>query len=59
MRIFIKILLVFLDIQKQLEELMAKISQQDYDYKEMKDTLSGIKETINDKLDELEELSSS
>ena len=41
--------------QKQLEELMAKIAQQDYDYKEMKDTLSGIKETINDKLDELGE----
>ena len=43
------------DQQKQLEELMAKIAQQDYDYKEMKDTLSGIKETINDKLDELGE----
>ncbi|WP_243238689.1 DUF1002 domain-containing protein [Romboutsia sp. 1001713B170207_170306_H8] len=41
--------------QKQLEKLMAKIAQQDYDYNQMKDTLNGIKNTINDKLDELGE----
>lgn len=38
--------------QKQLEKLMSKISQQDYDYSQMKDTLNGIKHTINEKLDE-------
>lgn len=43
------------DQQKQLEELMVKISKQDYDYNQMKNTLSGIKETIYDKLDELGE----
>ncbi|MEG1310569.1 MAG: DUF1002 domain-containing protein [Romboutsia sp.] len=41
--------------QKQLEDLMAKIAKQDYDYNQMKDTLNGIKETVNDKLDELGE----
>ena len=41
--------------QKQLEDLMSKISQQDYDYKEMKDTLNGIKDTINEKLDAIGE----
>ena len=41
--------------QKQLEDLMAKIAKQDYDYNKMKDTLNGIKETVNEKLDELGE----
>lgn len=41
--------------QSQLEQLMAKIAEQDYNYNEMKDTLNGIKETIYDKLDELGE----
>lgn len=41
--------------QKQLEDLMAKIAQQDYNYNEMKNTLDGIKDTINDKLDEIGE----
>ena len=41
--------------QKQLEDLMTKISQQDYNYKEMKDTLNGIKDTITEKLDAIGE----
>ena len=41
--------------QKQLEDLMTKIAKQDYDYNKMKDTLNGIKETVNEKLDELGE----
>lgn len=41
--------------KKQLEELMTKISKQDYDYNQMKGTLNGIKDTINEKLDELGE----
>ena len=41
--------------QKQLEELMEKISQQDYNYNEMKDTLNGIKDTITEKLDAIGE----
>ena len=41
--------------QKQLEDLMSKISEQDYDYKNMKDTLSGIKDTVNEKLDAIGE----
>lgn len=43
------------ELQKQLENLMAKIAKQDYDYNQMKDTLSGIKETVNEKLDEVGE----
>lgn len=41
--------------QKQLEDLMTKISQQDYNYKEMKDTLNGIKDTVAEKLDAIGE----
>ena len=41
--------------QKQLEDLMSKISQQDYDYKDMKDTLNGIKDTVTEKLDAIGE----
>lgn len=41
--------------QKQLEDLMTKISQQDYNYKEMKNTLNGIKDTVAEKLDAIGE----
>lgn len=41
--------------QKQLEDFMLKISKQDYDYKAMKDTLNGIKNTINEKLEAIGE----
>lgn len=41
--------------QKQLEDLMLKISQQDYDYNKMRNTLNGIKESVNDKLEEMGE----
>lgn len=41
--------------QKQIEDLMLKISQQDYDYKEMKDALEGVSNTVNDHLKELGE----
>lgn len=41
--------------QKQLEDLMSKISQEDYDYKNMKDTLNGIKDTVTEKLDAIGE----
>lgn len=40
---------------KKLEELMQKISQQDYDYKEMKKTLENISKDVNSKLDEMGE----
>lgn len=43
------------DQQQQLEDLMTKITKQDYDYNQMKNTLNGIKETVNEKLDELGE----
>ena len=39
--------------QQKLEELMVKISEQDYDYHEMKNTLKEIGKSVNDKLDEL------
>ena len=39
--------------QKKLEDLMVKISEQDYDYHEMKNTLKEIGKSVNDKLDEL------
>lgn len=41
--------------QKQLEDFMAKIAKQNYDYDKMKDTLNGIKDTVNDKLNEIGE----
>lgn len=41
--------------QQQLEQLMQKIAEQDYDYKEMKNTLNGIKNTIEEKLDAIGE----
>lgn len=40
---------------EQLEDLMVKISKQDYDYNQMKSTLKGIRETVNEKLDEMGE----
>ena len=41
--------------QEQLEQLMKKISEQDYDYKEMKNTLKGISKTVEDKLESIGE----
>ena len=41
--------------QQQLEELMKKISEQDYNYNEMKNTLNGIKNTIEEKLEAIGE----
>lgn len=41
--------------QQQLENLMAKVAAQDYDYKEMKDALNSVKDVVNQKLDEMGE----
>ena len=41
--------------QKQIQSLMERIAEQDYDYKEMKDTLKGIGKTISEKLDSMGE----
>lgn len=41
--------------QSQLESLMGKVSEQDYDYKEMKDALNSVKDSVNEKLSELGE----
>lgn len=41
--------------QQQLESLMTKVAEQDYNYKEMKDALNSVKDVVNDKLDELGE----
>ncbi|WP_294359506.1 DUF1002 domain-containing protein [uncultured Clostridium sp.] len=41
--------------KEQIQSLMEKISAQDYNYKEMKDTLNGIGKTISDKLDAMGE----
>ena len=43
------------DQTKQLEELMKKISEQDYNYKEMKDTLNNIAKDVDKKLDAIGE----
>ena len=43
------------DQQKKIEELMLKIAEQDYNYKEMKGTLESINKDINSKLDEMGE----
>lgn len=40
---------------EKVEELMIKISEQDYDYKEMKGTLESINKDIHSKLDEMGE----
>ncbi|WP_133015521.1 DUF1002 domain-containing protein [Clostridium cuniculi] len=41
--------------QQQLESLMTKVAEQDYDYKEMKDALNSVKDVVNEKLDEIGE----
>lgn len=41
--------------QEKIEELMLKISEQDYDYKEMKGTLESINKDIDSKLGEMGE----
>lgn len=41
--------------QKQLEDLMLKISKQDYDYSKMKDALNSVSDTVNKNLKELGE----
>ena len=41
--------------QAQIQSLMERIAEQDYDYKEMKNTLKGIGKTISDKLDAMGE----
>ena len=41
--------------QQQLESLMTKVAEQDYDYKEMKDALNSVKDVVNEKLDEMGE----
>lgn len=44
------------DAQKaELTSLMEKISKQDYDYSQMKDTLNNISDTVNEKLDAMGE----
>lgn len=39
----------------QLENLMTKVSEQDYDYKEMKSALNSVKDVVNEKLEEMGE----
>lgn len=41
--------------QKDLESLMTKIAKQDYNYKEMKNTLNSIKKSVDEKLDSIGE----
>lgn len=41
--------------QQQIEDLMVKISEQDYNYNEMKDTLNGIKDIVDEKLEAMGE----
>lgn len=41
--------------QQQLESLMTKVAEQDYDYKEMKDALNSVKDVVNEKLEEIGE----
>ena len=41
--------------QEQLESLMTKVAEQDYDYKEMKDALNSVKDVVNEKLNEIGE----
>lgn len=38
------------DQQKQIEDLMAKISDQDYNYKDMKKTLKNVEKNVNENL---------
>ncbi len=41
--------------QQQLESLMTKVAEQDYNYKEMKDALNSVKDVVNEKLNEIGE----
>lgn len=41
--------------QEKLESLMTKVSEQDYDYKEMKDALNSVKDVVNEKLNSIGE----
>ena len=41
--------------QEKLEILMTKVSEQDYDYKEMKDALNSVKDVVNEKLNSIGE----
>lgn len=41
--------------QQQLESLMSKVAEQDYDYKEMKDALNSVKDVVNEKLEKIGE----
>lgn len=41
--------------QEKLENLMTKLSEQDYDYKEMKDALNSVKDVVNEKLNSIGE----
>lgn len=41
--------------QEKLENLMTKVSEQDYDYKEMKDSLNSVKDVVNEKLNSIGE----
>lgn len=41
--------------QEKLENLMTKVSKQDYDYKEMKDALNSVKDVVNEKLNSIGE----
>ena len=41
--------------QQQLESLMTKVAEQDYNYKEMKDALNSVKDVVNEKLNDIGE----
>lgn len=41
--------------QKQIEDLMLKISEQNYNYKDMKDALESVSDTVNENLEALGE----
>ena len=41
--------------QEKLENLMTKVSEQNYDYKEMKDALNSVKDVVNEKLNSIGE----
>ena len=41
--------------QEKLENLMTKVSEQDYDYKEMKYALNSVKDVVNEKLNSIGE----
>ena len=41
--------------QEKLESLMTKVSEQDYEYKDMKDALNSVKDVVNEKLNSIGE----